>query len=99
MTPDCRKTPAPGGQAARIKYLDRLTDDELVTLIDFHGQHFLEWCDTRENPRLSLIYHGQILWALLDECERRGKTVSQLSGDYNRRVEIARAWAQRPGNV
>jgi hypothetical protein len=99
MLPDFRKSGELGGQAASIKYLDRLTDDELVTLIEFHGQHFLEWCDTRENPRLSLIYHGQILWALLDECERRGKSVLDLAESYNRRVDIARAWHEPPGNA
>jgi hypothetical protein len=87
------------GQAAQIKYLQLLTDDELVVLIDFHGRHFQRWEKTGEDARVSLVYHGQILWALLDECDRRGKTPTQLGEEFNRKVDIERCWRQTPANA
>lgn len=86
-------------EPAVIKFLELLSDDDLTILIDFHGMHFRQWEETGENPRVSLIYHGQVLWALLDECERRGKSPGELAVEYNKRRLMEAAWVQSPGHA
>ncbi len=86
-------------EAASIPYLELLTDDELILLVDYHATYFRHWEETGEDPRVSLIYHGQILWALLDECERRGKTAVEMAADFNRKALAERAWTQAPGHA
>jgi hypothetical protein len=80
---------------AVIPFLHLLKDDELILLVNFHTGYYQRWCETGENERVAVVYHGQILSALLDECARRGKSAEELGREYNRRIDLQTAWMQK----